>query len=129
MMSLKFKFYIYPLYLCLYSHMQLHTLIAGSIQLLLIPATILLLIGAATRTRWLLLPWLTLYALFQLFVMFSILACVLWLPKNYKLLAAGVATIEAFILFPWWFAVLHLFTFLTNAQLFDKGSYRSYRYL
>ena len=100
---------------------QLHTLIAGSIQLLLLLATILLLIGAATRTRWLLLPWLTLFALFQLSVLFSILACVLWLPKSYKLLAAGVATVEAFILFPWWFASLHLFSMLTNMHLLDKG--------
>ena len=100
---------------------QLHVLIAGSIQLLLLPATILLLIGAITRTRWLLLPWLTLFALFQLSVLFSVIACILWLPKSYKLLAAAVASVEAFILFPWWFSSLHLFSALNRLKLLDKG--------
>ena len=103
---------------------QLHVLIAGAIQLLLLPATILSLIGAITRTRWLLLPWLTLFALFQLSVLFSVIACVLWLPKTYKLLAAGVASVEAFILFPWWFATLHLFSALKRVTLLDKGNER-----
>ena len=102
-------------------YFQLHVLIAGSIQLLLLPATILLLIGAITRTRWLLLPWLTLFALFQLSVLFSVIACILWLPKSYKLLAAAVASVEAFILFPWWFSSLHLFSALNRLKLLDKG--------
>lgn len=101
--------------------LELHVLIAGSIQLLLLPATILLLIGAISRTRWLLLPWLTLFALFQLCVLFSVIACILWLPKSYKLLAAAVASVEAFILFPWWFATLHLFSALNRLKLLGKA--------
>ena len=98
-----------------------HVLIAGSIQLFLLPATVLLVIGAITRTRWLLLTWLILFALLQLSVLFSVIACFLWLPKDYKPLAAGVASIETFILFPWWFATLHLFSVLKRRQLFNKG--------
>ena len=126
--SVNIVFFIYGNSINWNFEFQLHVLIAGSIQLLLLPATILLLIGAISRTRWLLLPWLTLFALFQLCVLFSVIACILWLPKSYKLLAAAVASVEAFILFPWWFATLHLFSALNRLKLLGKGNTRIINY-
>ena len=61
--------------------------------MLLLP-TISLVIGATKRVRWLMLPYLVLFGIAQIFIMASILACVLYLPVEAKPLAAGVTAFE-----------------------------------
>ena len=55
------------------------------------------------------LPFLVFMGLAQLLIMASIVACVIYLPIDYKLLAAVITAFEAFVIFPWWFAVIHLY--------------------
>ena len=48
----------------------------------------------------------------------SISACVIYLKVDFKPIAAAVAAFEAFIIFPWWFGVIHLFAD------YDKNRFR-----
>ena len=52
----------------------------------------------------------------QVFLLFGILLSVTHLPAEYKLTAAVIAVVEAFVIFPWWFAVIHLFAVFTNEE-------------
>ena len=63
------------------------------------------------------LPFLVLFGMAQLFIMVSVVTCVIYLPADYKLLSLAVIAVEAFILFPWWYAVIHLFA------IYDKAHY------
>ena len=70
------------------------------------------------------LPFLVIIGLSQLLIMGSILACVVFLPLEAKLLAIAVTAVEAFIIFPWWYAVIHLFAVFEKDQF--NGSYLVY---
>ena len=95
---------------------QFHILISASLQLMLIFPTIILVIGASRRMRFLLLPWLIVFGIFQLFLLLAILLCVTNLPAEFKMLSAAIAVIEAFVIFPWWFGVIHLFSEFTREE-------------
>ena len=100
---------------------QFHILISAALQLLLIFPTIILVIGASRRIRFLLLPWLIVFGIFQLFLLLSILLCVLNLPAEFKMLSAAIAVVEAFLIFPWWFGVIHLFSEFTTQEEIDEA--------
>ena len=55
----------------------------------------------------------------------TISACVIYLPMDYKPLAAAVTAFEAFVIFPWWFGVIHLFAIYDKDHHF-RGSYLVY---
>ena len=100
-----------------YYSLQFHIIIAGGIELILLMPTISLVIGATKRIRCLMLPYLVLFGIAQIFIMASILACVVFLPAEAKPLAIAVTAFEAFVVFPWWYAVIHLFA------VFEKNHY------
>ena len=54
----------------------------------------------------------------MLYLTNSISASVIYLPLDLKPLAAVVAAFEAFVIFPWWFGVIHLFAD------YDKNRFR-----
>ena len=81
-------------------------------------------INSTKRVRCLMLPFLVVIGLSQLLIMGSILACVVFLPLEAKLLAIAVTAVEAFIIFPWWYAVIHLFAVFEKDQF--NGSYLVY---
>ena len=81
-------------------------------------------INPTKRVRCLMLPFLVIIGLSQLLIMGSILACVVYLPLEAKLLAIAVTAAEAFIIFPWWYAVIHLFAVFEKDQF--NGSYLVY---
>lgn len=87
------------------------------VELVLIFPCLLLVIGAAKRIRCLMMPFLIVFGMIQLILMISILACVIYLPLTAKPLAFAVTAFEAFVVFPWWYAVIHLFA------AFDKGHF------
>ena len=97
-------------------------MIAGAIEAAFLLPTLFLIIGAAKRIRWLMIPWLVLMGVGQAGILLGIFACVLWMPSWYKLAALGVAATEAFVLFPWWFAAVHLFGVFGNLALLTKES-------
>ena len=87
--------------------------------------------------RYLLLPWLIMFGLLQVALLCSVLLAVLHLPQEFKLLSVAIAAFEvrgdtdcclsegnainvgcfqAFVVFPWWFSVIHLFAVLTNEE-------------
>lgn len=96
---------------------QSHIIIGGVVELALIFPCILLVIGAAKRIRCLMMPFLIVFGMIQLILMISVLACVIYLPLTAKPLAFAVTAFEAFVVFPWWYAVIHLFA------AFDKGHF------
>lgn len=98
--------------------LQFHIIVGGGIELALLFPTIFLLIGACRKIRCLMLPFLVLFGIAQLFIMASILACVFYLPSPAKPLAVAVTAVEAFVVFPWWFATIHLFA------AYDKNHYK-----
>ena len=101
-------------------YFQFHILISTCLQLILIFPTIILVIGASRRIRFLLLPWLIVFGIFQLVLLLSILLCVTNLPAEFKMLSVAIAVIEAFVIFPWWFGVIHLFSELTAREVYRK---------
>ena len=54
----------------------------------------------------------------------SISACVIYLKVDFKPIAAAVAAFEAFVIFPWWFGVIHLFAIYDQHHF--RGSYLVY---
>lgn len=94
---------------------QFHVAIAGSLELLFLVASAFLVAGLAKRIRWLLLPWLILFGVLQMGVIAAVPLIVLQLPKNLKLISVGAAALEAFVLFPWWFATIHAFASLSKS--------------
>ena len=99
---------------------QVHILISAGIEAAFLLPTVFLIIGAAKRVRWLMIPWLVLSGIGQIGLLLGIFACVIWMPNWYKLAALGVAAAQAFVIFPWWFAAMHLFGVLGNLALLTK---------
>ena len=64
--------------------LQLHILISGGIQLGLLVLSMLLLIGIARRVKCLFIPWLIIFGLTQMAILGSVLACVIYLPSDFK---------------------------------------------
>jgi hypothetical protein len=63
---------------------QLHILISGGIQLGLLVVSMMLVIGIARRVKCLFIPWLLIFGLTQLAILGSVLACVIYLPSDFK---------------------------------------------
>jgi hypothetical protein len=70
-----------PTFSCLF---QLHILISGGIQLGLLVVSMMLLIGIARRVKCLFIPWLLIFGLTQMVILGSVLACVIYLPSDFK---------------------------------------------
>ena len=56
------------------------------------------------------------FGLVQIALLFAVLVAVVELPDEFKLLSVAIAAVEAFVVFPWWFSVIHLFAVLTNEE-------------
>ena len=80
------------------------------------------------RFRFLLLPWLFLFGLLQIALLVAIVAAVLELPTDVKLLSAGLVAVEAFFVFPWWFAVIHLFAVISHQEMISTSTAPSWSY-
>lgn len=104
--------------------LEYHILIASGLEVVLIIPVILLIIGASRKIRCLLLPYLVIFGLAQIAILCGVLACVIYLKVDFKPIAAAVAAFEAFIIFPWWFGVIHLFAIYDQHHF--RGSYLVY---
>lgn len=94
--------------------LSFHVLIAMVIQMLFLFPSLLLIIGASKRMRFLLLPWLIIYGLLQICLLAGMFLSVTHLPGETKLFSLAFAAVEAFIVFPWWFSVIHMFAVFSN---------------
>ncbi|TRY69324.1 hypothetical protein TCAL_03230 [Tigriopus californicus] len=94
--------------------LSLHVLIAMVIQILLLFPTLLLIIGASKRMRFLLLPWLIIYGILQLCLLAGMFLSVTHLTDEMKFLCLVFAALEVLIVFPWWFSVIHMFAVFSN---------------
>jgi hypothetical protein len=65
-------------------YLQLHILITVGIELGLLIASMVLLIGIARRVKCLIIPWLVIFGLLQVAILSAVLCCVLYLPGMFK---------------------------------------------
>merc|ERR1719295_1971674 len=93
--------------------LETQVLIALVIQAVLLPLSLLLLLGATRRRRWLLLPWIVAWAPIVPAGLVASVISVLHIPGLYKQLLSLVPLMgTVLLLFPTWFTALHLFAAL-----------------